>query len=245
MKPFLILQLRGDDKASDNEFEAFLAFRGLKQEEVHRVRMETEAFPEIDLNQYSGIIVGGGESNVSDEEEIKSAVQIAFEKKLIDLLEKVVEKDFPFMGACYGLGILGKQLGVKVSKEKYGEQAGAGTIILTEASKNDPLLKGVPEKFRAFLGHKESWQETPESVQLLASSEECPIHMIRVKENIYATQFHPELDIDGVVLRINIYKNAGYFAPEEADDLIDTVRKEEIIYPMVVLKNFIDRYKSP
>ncbi len=243
MKPFLILQLRANDRTSDNEFEAFLAFGGLKKEQVHRIRMETEVFPEIDLNLYSGVIVGGGESNVSDAETEKSQIQRTFEQKLVLLLEEVVEKDFPFLGACYGLGILGKQLGVNVSKEKYGEKAGAGTIVLTREAKNDPLLNNVPNQFRAFLGHKESWQEIPENAVLLASSRQCPIHMIRIKKNIYATQFHPELDIEGVILRIEIYKNAGYFISEEAQDLIEKVKSEKIIYPMVILKNFIDYYK--
>lgn len=244
MKPFLILQLRAHDKASDNEYDAFLKFGGLTEKEVHRVRMESETFPEIDLDNYSGVIVGGGESNVSDSEAIKPAVQKMFEQKLVDLIEQIVERDFPFMGACYGLGILGKQLGVKVSKERYGENAGAGTIILTKDAENDPLTENIPGQFRAFLGHKESWQEIPDDVVLLASSENCPIHMVRVKQNVYATQFHPELDIEGVSLRIGIYKNAGYFKPEEAESLIEEVSKETIIYPMEIMKRFVDRYKK-
>ncbi|MCB0651384.1 MAG: glutamine amidotransferase [Saprospiraceae bacterium] len=243
-KPFLILQLRANDKASDNEFEAFLKFGHLQREEVRRIRMESQSFPEIDLNHYAGMIIGGGESNVSDEDSVKPLVQKAFEKKLVRLLEEVFERDFPFLGACYGLGILGKYLGVKVSKEKFGEQAGAETIKLTADGETDPLLKGVPREFRAFLGHKESWQEIPDQSVLLASSAKCPVHMIRVKHNIYATQFHPELDIDGVLLRIKTYNNAGYFLPEEAEELIEKVKKENIIYPMRILKNFVDRYKQ-
>ncbi|KAA3622952.1 MAG: glutamine amidotransferase [Bacteroidetes bacterium] len=243
-KPFLILQLRANDKASNNEFEAFLEFGGLKEEEVHRVRMESEEFPEIDLDQYSGVIVGGGESNVSDAESDKPVFQVAFEQNLLVLLEDIYERDFPFLGACYGHGILGKYLGVDVSKVCFSEEAGAGTIMLRPEANGDPVLEGVPDNFRAFLGHKESWQAVPDGVQLLASTEICPVHMVKVKENIYATQFHPELDIEGVVLRIGIYNNAGYFDPEKAEELIDSVRQERIIYPMVILKNFVDRYKQ-
>ena len=71
MKPFLILQLRPEDEASDNEFSAFLKYGGLTEKEVHRIRMEKESIPNIDLNEYSGIILGGGPSNVSDKVEIK------------------------------------------------------------------------------------------------------------------------------------------------------------------------------
>lgn len=243
-KPFLILQLRSNDLASDSEFEAFLKFGGLNPEDVQRVRMESEPFPKIDLDRYAGVIIGGGESNVSDDITIKPTAQIAFENNLLHLLKDIYERDFPFLGACYGLGILGKFMGVEVSKACFSEEAGAGTIILSKEAKTDPLLKGVPEQFRAFLGHKESWQKMPPGAILLASTDACPVHMIKVKQNIYATQFHPELDIEGVILRIRIYKNAGYFDPSRAEDLIQLVSKEQIIYPMVILKNFIDRYKQ-
>ena len=53
MKPFLILQLRPIDMASDNEYEAFLKFGGLSRNQAHRVRMEKEGVPKIDLNEYS------------------------------------------------------------------------------------------------------------------------------------------------------------------------------------------------
>ncbi len=243
-KPFLILQLRSNDLASNNEFEAFLKFGGIPKDQVHRVRMESEPFPEVDLDNYAGVIIGGGESNVSDDISVKPARQIEFERHLLNLLKDLYDRDFPFLGACYGLGILGKFLGVEVSKVCFSEQAGAGTVILTEEAKEDPLLEGIPDQFRAFLGHKESWQEVPDGVRLMASTEACPVHMIKVKQNMYATQFHPELDIEGVILRIRIYKNAGYFNPDKAEDLIDTVRRENIIYPMVILRNFVDRYKK-
>jgi GMP synthase (glutamine-hydrolysing) len=242
-KPFLILQLRSNDLASNSEFEAFLKFGALRKDQVHRVRMESEPFPEIDLDNYAGVIIGGGESNVSDDISIKPARQIVFESHLLSLLKDIYERDFPFLGACYGLGIFGKFLGVDVSKACFSEEAGGGTILLTEAGKADPLMQGVPDQFRAFLGHKESWQELPEAVELLASTDTCPVHMIKAKQNIYATQFHPELDIAGVILRIRIYKNAGYFNPDTAEDLIETVSKEHIIYPMMVLRNFVERYK--
>ena len=37
--------------------------------------------------------------------------------------------------------------------------------------------------------------------------------------NVYATQFHPELDAVGVSTRVDVYKHAGYFHPSEADEI--------------------------
>ena len=48
--------------------------------------------------------------------------------------------------------------------------------------------------------------------------------MFRIKENLYATQFHPELDAEGLVTRIDIYRHAGYFPPESAEELMADAR---------------------
>ena len=59
----------------------------------------------------------------------------------------------------------------------------------------------------------------PPQVVCLASSPDCPVQAFRVGANTYATQFHPELDLEGICTRIDVYKNHGYFAPESAESL--------------------------
>jgi GMP synthase (glutamine-hydrolysing) len=115
-------------------------------------------------------------------------------------------------------------------------------VQLTEAGKKDLLLNGLPDEFRAFGGHKESCQTIPPQSTVLAKSESCPIHMVRVKNNIYAAQFHPELDTEGLAVRINVYRHAGYFPPEEADSLIALSKHEDVFVPEQIFKRFIDRY---
>lgn len=237
------MQLRPEDEASDDEFAAILRAGSLKESEAHRVRMEQEPIPVVKLSDYSGIIVGGGPSNVSDDVGKKSGPQQRFEKELHELLDQITQADFPYLGACYGLGALAEYLGGIVSKEKYGEDVAATTIRLTDAAKSDPITKDLPESFRAFAGHKESCQDVPLGATLLASSEACPVHLIRYKQNIYASQFHPELDADGMETRINTYKHAGYFPPEDADALIAAARSETVTVPMQILGRFVDRYR--
>lgn len=243
-KPFLILQLRPEDAAADDELAAFMRFGGLSEHEIHRVRMEQESIPDVDLLDYSGVIVGGGPSNVSDPEDKKSQMQQRFESQLHQLLGKIIEADFPYLGACYGLGFLAKHLGGEVAKGRYSEGVGAVTVSLTEAAANDPLTAGLPDSFRAFGGHKESVQAVPPGAVLLAGSEACPVHLIRVKSNVYGIQFHTELDTAGLVVRINTYKHAGYFPPEDADALIEAARKEDVTEPSKILRRFIDCYRQ-
>ena len=243
MKPFLILQLRPIDLAADNEFSAFLRYGGLAEHEVHRVRMEKIGIPKLDLSDYSGIIIGGGPSNISDDENKKYPYQRKFEVDLNRLLNKVFENDFPILGTCYGIGALVQHQGGEVSKDRYSESVGVVKIKLTEAGMNDQLSNKLPVNFTAFGGHKEACQELPINAILLATSENCPIQMIRFGNNIYATQFHTELDQEGIQLRINIYKDHGYFSPEDADKLIKIAKNNEVNFPWIILNQFIKRYK--
>jgi len=243
MKPFLILQLRSIHEAADNELDAFLFYGGLKKLEIQRIRMEENGIPDLNLNDYSGIICGGGPSNVSDPKENKSQAQLRFEADLTRLYPQIIEKDFPFLGACYGIGSLTNYLGGEVSTSNYAEEVGLSIINLTEEADSDPLTKGLQKKFKAFTGHKEACQNLVTGATLLASSAKCPIQMIRYKNNIYATQFHPELDKEGLSLRINIYKNHGYFSPERAESIIDQIQYEDVTVPELILKRFVERYR--
>ena len=243
MKPFLVLQSRPEDETSDDEFEAILKYGGLTEDQVHRIRFEQNGIPELNLDDYSGIILGGGPYNMTDKEEDRDENQKRAIKDLFSLLDDVIERDFPFLGACLGVGFLTAHGGGEVSKDQ-GEGVGGVTIKVNEEGEKDPLLAGLPTEFRAFVGHKEGCAKLPPGAVLLASSDTCPVQMFRIKENVYATQFHPELDVEGITLRINIYKNAGYFPPEEAEGLIETVSKEEITTPMEVLKRFVERYEK-
>lgn len=244
MKPFLILQLRPIDLASDNEFSAFLRYGGLAESDVHRVRMENVGIPEINLDDYSGILLGGGPSNVSDDEGIKHKYQKRFESDLNRLFKKVFKEDFPILGTCYGIGALVKYRGGEVSREKYSEGIGAVEVELSKEGKKDQLLAKLPLKFMAFGGHKEACQKLPTGATLLVSSDSCPIQMIRFGKNIYATQFHTELDADDIVLRIKIYKSHGYFSPEDAEGLIEKTKNHHITIPGRILHNFIQKYKQ-
>ncbi len=241
MKPFLILQSRPEEEASKGEFDAFLKYGGLEVFDVQRVRMEKIGIPDVKLENYSGIILGGGPYNMTDKDSGRDANQKRVIKDLFALLDQVVEQDFPFLGVCLGVGFLTAHGGGKVSKEE-GEEVGGVTIKINEDGIKDPILAGLPTEFQAFVGHKEGCNSLPAGAVLLASSNTCLVQMFRIKQNVYAAQFHPELDVPGIVERINIYKHAGYFPPEDAEQLIETVSKEKIEVPMEILKRFVERY---
>jgi len=244
MKPFLVLQLRPEKEASDNEFEAFLVKGGLTEDRTHRIRLDQERLPSLSLDAYAGVIVGGGPGCVSDPPETKDPVEARIEAECLALMPEIVARDVPFMGCCYGIGILAHHLGAEVSKRQYGEPVGGVDCHLTGAGREDPLLAGLPDRFRALVGHKEAVQELPAGCVHLLTSDPCPFQMIRCGRNVYATQFHPEADGQGFATRIRIYKDRGYFPPGTAAALTEEVLAEDIRVPERILRNFVIAYSE-
>ncbi len=241
MRPFLLLASRAEDEAADDEYAAFLRLTGLAEHELRRVRMEAGPLPELDLDSYAGVLLGGSPFNASDPDELKSDVQRRVEGDLARLLDRVLTRDLAFLGACYGIGTLGTHQGGVVDRT-YGEPISAVRVQLTDAGRSDPLLAGVPEAFDAFVGHKEACRVLPPSATLLAGSADCPVQMFRVGSNVYATQFHPELDVPGLLTRVHVYQHAGYFPPSELDALVARLTPAVVPEPGRLLENFVARY---
>ncbi len=243
MKRFLILQLRPETDAADAEFVSILDKCGLSPDRVHRIRLDCEDLPDgLNVTDYAGVIVGGGPGCVSDDPDKKSPLDTRIENAIMGLMPQITQADHPFMGCCYGLGILAAHLDGEVSKARYGEPVGPSTCHLTEDAASDPLTDGLQPVFEAFVGHKEAVQALPEGCIHLISSEPCPFQMIRWGQNVYATQFHPEADARDFEQRINIYKDHGYFPPEDAQDLIDACHSADVTQPGEILRRFAERY---
>ncbi|MDG5485097.1 glutamine amidotransferase [Mycolicibacterium gadium] len=239
--PFLLLSIRGEDEAADDEYAAVMRFAGLDSTGVHRIRLTHQELGTIDLADWSGIILGGGPYNVSDAAEMKSATQQRVESELFALIGRIVDEDFPFLGCCYGVGTLGTVIGAGIDRT-YPEPVGGMSITVTDAGRADPLFAELPDVFDAYGGHKESAATLPDDAACLATSPQCPVQAFRVGENVYATQFHPELDLAGIYTRVEAYKNHGYFAPESAEQLKTEARQWNVRYPHMILRRFAERY---
>jgi GMP synthase (glutamine-hydrolysing) len=239
--PFLLLSIRAEDAAADDEYQAMMRFGGLDRAGLQRIRLTHRSLGDIDLDDWSGIILGGGPYNVSDPPAAKDATQRRAESELFSLVERIVDADFPFLGCCYGVGVLGSVIGATVDRN-HPEPVAAVTVTLNAAGREEPLFAELPDVFDAFGGHKEAASYLPSDAVRLASSPDCPIQAFRVGTNTYATQFHPELDLDGILTRIDVYKTYGYFAPESAEALKAAARQRHIEYPPTILRRFVERY---
>lgn len=236
MRPFLLISTRPEDDLAAEEFDAFQRFGGLQDGELVQVRLERESLPPFDPEAWSGVMLGGSPFDSSAPQESKSDLQLRVESELAALLDELVPIDFPFLGACYGVGTLAAHQGGTIDTT-FSEDAGAAAISVTPEGRDDPLLAGLPDEFRAFVGHHEACSALPAHATLLASGADCPVQMFRIGRNMYGTQFHPELDVPGFVARIERYQHAGYFEDYEAVRAASLA--EDVSHSHRVIANFV------
>lgn len=241
MSRFLLVQSRPEADAAQAEYESFCQLGGLDKSEVERLDISDGNLPQIDLNDYKAIIMGGGPACFAYDEDKKSDMQRKMEPWLFDLFDRISAEDKPFLGVCLGVGLLVTRLGGVVSFD-VGETIGATEITLADGADDDPLLKGMPEKFIAVVGHKEGTKTVPDEVRVLASTKTCP-QILKHKNNVYAVQFHPELDADAAEARLIIYQHHGYCKPEEVESIVANTRTKDLTLATKLLQNFVARYR--
>ena len=241
MKPFLLITTRDDERIAAEEHASYCTLTGLLPEDLSWLRADQQPLGDLEIDQYSGIILAGSPFTVSEPDESKSENERRVERELAALLDRVLERDFPFLGICYGIGTIGTHQGATVDRT-YGENTQATRISLTPEGLCDPLFGELPAEFDAFVGHKEAISKVPPHLAVLASSPGCPVQAFRVGRNVYATQFHPELDGAAMTTRIHAYMNHGYFDPGEVDALIERVQRADVRASQMVLSRFTEQY---
>ena len=228
MKPFVQIATRPEDDVALTERAAVLDFTGLEEHQLLWARLDRDPFPDLGGEDISGIILCGSPFTVSDPAPSKSEAQVRAEAEISRVLDRVIAEDIPFLGACYGIGTLGTHQGALIDRT-HGEPLGAVDVSLTEAGREDPLIREaeLPHTFTGLVGHKEAVHTLPPHATALASGRTCPVQMFRVGTRQYATQFHPELDVPSIIERARAYRDHGYFSPDEMEDVFDALRGQD------------------
>lgn len=238
---FLMLTTRIDEAVAVSERQALLKYTHLREDELVNARLERDPFPDIDLDRWDGIIMCGSHFDVSAPENEKSLRQLEVEANLRRLSLEAIECDFPILGICYGLGIFTQLLGGRMGPE-VSEDITAPQLSLTEEGAKDPVLAGLPPTFHAYVGHHESVVERPDAIVPLVTGQVAPLQMGRVGKNIYLTQFHPELDLEGINVRIEVFADNGYYPKEERRAVEERVASVPVAPAHRILSNFVDRF---
>lgn len=218
---FLQVALRDGDEVADAEYDDFLRATGLAPEDLvhHPITAPADGLP--DLGDYAGVFVGGSPFNITDLE------HPPLQRHVHALLRRIAAHPTPALMLCYGSSWAAFAAGGRVDCA-HGEPAGVSEVRLTAAAADDPVFGGLPESFTGLTGHKEGVAELPPSATLLATGPRCAVQAYRANATTWVTQFHPELDAEGILRRMAFYEDAGYFAPEEVAEIAARVRAADL-----------------
>ena len=233
MKKILLLQFRTDSSLA-HEVKCITEKLGVEREQldIYNTLDPSVILPKPgDLTRYSGVITGASGqffiSNWPDE------IRIPIERTLPLFLE-IVRRDMPMLAICFGHQIIAKLLGGEVERDSAQSETGTLTVRLNEAGRAAAIFKDIPEKFNVVLAHKDSVIKLPTGAKLLAYSQRCRIQAYQIGKNIFATQFHAELNLDDMVWRLQLYPD--YLKEKTLQQLRS--QYQEITFAQKILENF-------
>ncbi len=125
-----------------------------------------------------GIILSGGPASVYQEDAPK------VEARLFDL-------DAPFLGICYGMGMINLAAGGTVARAERREYGPADLVIDDDSDLFHGLSKGAA---RVWMSHGDKMDAAPKGWRILAHSQNSPIAAFADPDRRrFGVQFHPEV----------------------------------------------------
>ncbi|MDE1814174.1 MAG: gamma-glutamyl-gamma-aminobutyrate hydrolase family protein [Thaumarchaeota archaeon] len=134
----------------------------------------------IDVTKYSSMILSGRRKNNPQMNVINSR-----------LVRHSLDAGKPLLGICYGAEILALTLGGTIKKMTASRHG----LYQVQTIKNNLLTSG---KIDAFESHSYMISKLGPAFIRIASSDNCQFEVFQYgNKNIFGTQFHPEMSVDG------------------------------------------------
>lgn len=121
------------------------------------------------------------------------------------LIESAVKNETPVLGICLGAQLIASALGARVYPNGIKE-IGWYDLAPTLKARDDPLFRHIEHTEKVFQWHGDTFDLPRESVHL-ASSPLCANQAFRYRKNIYALQFHLEIDVSTIDSWLNVLDN--------------------------------------
>ena len=134
---------------------------------------------EILSRNVKGIVLSGGPNSVYDEKSFRPN-------------DEIFELGLPILGICYGMQYISYHYGAKVVSSLAKEYGGKELYVDSDSS---ILFSNTSKSQMVWMSHGDSVVEAPLGFTKVAHTSDCPVAAIENKEkNIYAVQFHPEVN---------------------------------------------------
>lgn len=185
MKP--VLCVRNDRYDTLGITRQALATEGVDVQVVDAFEPEAQ-WPSIE--EFSGLMVFGGEMNVDEVERYPSLLTQR------QMMVRAIESGVPVLGICLGAQMLARALGARVYRAPVRE-LGFVPVRLTEAGSKDPLLSAFETGDRVFEWHQDTF-ELPDGSTLLATGHQVRVQAFRAGDGAWGVQFHFEINAEGI-----------------------------------------------
>src|SRR5262249_20289439 len=186
---------------------------------IREANVYTEIVPfntpleKIEAMQPKGLILSGGPASV-------------YENGAPICDPRIFKLDVPVLGICYGMQLIGKELGGRVEPANHREY-GSREI---EAVRPSSLLNGMR---RVWMSHGDRILQPPPGFEITARTENTIAAMENPKRKVFGVQFHPEVthteNGDGLLRRFvfDVCRCRGdWTVGSFIEDSIDRIRKQ-------------------
>lgn len=176
------------------------------------------------VEKYDGLVILGGPMNVDQSDRYP---HLLHELKLI---EQALKQGIPILGICLGAQLIAKALGASVY-DNAEKEIGWYNLNLTAAASEDSLFQHFRASERVFQWHGQTF-DLPQGVTHLASSELCRHQAFRYDKQVYALQFHLEVDEKIINRWLSIECNQAdlkMLAPKISPELIQQETPSQIV----------------
>lgn len=160
---------------------------GLPEHEIKVVDAEFDLLPEAD--QIRGAIISGSHAYVTE--------NLDWCLRLENWTKRIIDHQVPLLGICFGHQVIAKAMGGIVDFHPVSLEIGTREIELLSDCHDDPLFRGLPDRFKVHLFHSQSVIQLPPKAILLARNDFEPHQAFRMGKNAWGVQFHPEANCTG------------------------------------------------
>ena len=183
----------------EHEQECFARALQVTLEDIQPFDLISEIPSDAVLAQTDAVLVGGS----GDYSVVEGGVWLP---ACMEFFFKLYEENKPTFASCWGFQALARALGGKVVTDLNRAEVGTHQFEMTDDGMNDPVFGPLGQEFLAQIGHQDIVDVLPADAVLLCSTKRVANQAYTFRDKtIYATQFHPELEVDGLLMRLQAY----------------------------------------